>query len=116
MSLSTPDRPRMRGSIINNTKENSMYVLIFGYNWPFRLNYLPPTKLWKGNVFTGVCNSVQVVGMLSPRSLGGRGWVCLIPHPLWGIPGLTSLSGVGMVWGWYTRMGQVYHRVRGWVY
>ena len=39
---------------------------------PISLSYCPQTKLWEGNVFTGIC-----------QSLGGRGMVseCGIPYP-----------------------------------
>ena len=51
---------------------------------------LPPTnEVWEGNVFTGICHSVQ-------------GWcACLVPGPFWwvevGMPGPRSFEGV--CWG-----------------
>ena len=54
--------------------------------------YLPPVKLQEGNVFTGVCHSVQGKGMSGPRSFLGRdgnAWSQVSPG---GIPGKYTLE------------------------
>ena len=112
----------------------NVHVLIFGYNiWPFCLNYLPPTKLRKGNVITDVCYVVQGRGGYAWSWVPSGGWVCLVPGPFWGLPGPRSFQGVGYAWsqvplagssgvvGWVYQRGQVYQRGRGeytgeWVY
>ena len=61
----------------------------------------PPTKLRKGNVFTGICLSTGG-GYLWSYVPSGRGWVGLVSGVFWGGYAWYQVpSGGGYVQGWY---------------
>ena len=62
-------------------------------SWYF---HRPPTKLWEGNVFTGVClfTGWTVCFQWWPQGVTSAGWVCY----QWWPPGviISNMSGVGV--------------------